>query len=125
MTDSSAGPKSAVHVKAIEHEVPGQASGTLAHLDLTREGDKMLEILQNSNIAIVGGGRVCKAILKIGAGIAVLIQLLSESKKRNQVVAITGLSENFKKIFEMVGITRFAKIFDHEEDAINSLSQIG
>jgi len=60
-----------------------------------------------------------------GAGIAVLIQLLSESKKRDQAVAITGLSENFKKIFEMVGISRFAKIFDHEEDAINSLTQSG
>ena len=60
-----------------------------------------------------------------GAGIAILIQLLSESKKRDQVVAITGLSDNFKKIFEMVGITRFAKIFDHEEDAINSLTQSG
>lgn len=60
-----------------------------------------------------------------GAGIAILIQLLSESKKRDQVVAITGLSDNFKKISEMVGITRFAKIFDHEEDAINSLTQSG
>jgi anti-anti-sigma factor len=60
-----------------------------------------------------------------GAGIAILIQLLSESNKRDQVVAITGLSDNFKKIFEMVGITRFAKIFDHEEDAINSLTQSG
>lgn len=60
-----------------------------------------------------------------GAGIAVLIQLLSESRKRNQLVAITGLSENFKKIFEMVGITTFAKIFNYEEDAINSFIQSG
>lgn len=60
-----------------------------------------------------------------GAGLAILIQLLSESKKRNQVVTITGLSENFKKIFEMVGITGFAKVFDQEEDAINSLAQRG
>ncbi len=56
-----------------------------------------------------------------GAGIGVLIQILSESKKRNQAVAITGLSENFKKIFDMVGITNFAEIFDSEEDAMNRL----
>ncbi len=56
-----------------------------------------------------------------GAGIAVLIQILSKSKKRNQAVAITGLSENFKKIFDMVGITNLARIFDSEEDAMNSL----
>ncbi|UCG66841.1 MAG: response regulator [Deltaproteobacteria bacterium] len=60
-----------------------------------------------------------------GAGLAVLIQLLSESKKRNQAVTITGLSENFKKIFEMVGITGFATIFNHEEDAVSSFAQNG
>jgi len=58
-----------------------------------------------------------------GAGIAVLIQLLTESRKRGQVVAITGLSENFKKIFEMVGIAQFASIFDKEEDAIKQIEQ--
>ncbi|MFH1951837.1 MAG: response regulator [Pseudomonadota bacterium] len=53
-----------------------------------------------------------------GAGIAILIQLLSESRKKNQVVAISGLSENFKKMFHMVGITKFATIYDREEEAI-------
>lgn len=57
-----------------------------------------------------------------GAGLAILIQLLSESKKRNQVITITGLSEKFKRVFEMVGITEFAKIFDKEKDAIKSFS---
>jgi anti-anti-sigma factor len=58
-----------------------------------------------------------------GAGIAVLIQILSESKKKNQVASITGLSESFKKIFDMVGIIRFAKIYDNEEDAIKSFAK--
>ncbi|MCP4350644.1 MAG: response regulator [Desulfobacterales bacterium] len=57
-----------------------------------------------------------------GAGIAILIQMLSECKKKNQAVAITGLSENFKKIFDMVGITSLAKIFDSED---NALAEIG
>lgn len=56
-----------------------------------------------------------------GAGIAVLIHLLSESHKRNQVVAIAGLSEYFQKILKMVGITRFARIFDNEEDALRQI----
>ncbi len=60
-----------------------------------------------------------------GAGIAVLIQILSKSKLQNQAVAITGLSENFKKIFDMVGITNLAEIFDSEQDAINSLTGKG
>ena len=57
-----------------------------------------------------------------GAGIAILIKLLSVSRKENKVVAITGISENFKQIFEMAGITRFAKIFDKQEDAIIQLT---
>jgi len=56
-------------------------------------------------------------------GIAVLIQLLAETKKNNQQIRITGLSEHFKKIFNMVGITKFAKIHNTVEEALESLSQ--
>lgn len=58
-----------------------------------------------------------------GAGIAILIQILSEGRKRNQMMAITGLSENFKKISDMIGITKFAEIFDTEEGAIQNLTR--
>jgi len=57
-----------------------------------------------------------------GAGIAILIKLFSAFRKENKGVAITGISENFKQIFEMAGITRFAKIFDKQEDAVNHLT---
>lgn len=52
-----------------------------------------------------------------GAGIAVLIQLLAQSKKKQQKVAISGISENFQEIFKMVGITRFAKVFTNKSEA--------
>lgn len=52
-----------------------------------------------------------------GTGIADLIQLLTESKKNNQIVAISGISENFKHIFKMAGITRSVKIFNTQEEA--------
>jgi len=52
-----------------------------------------------------------------GAGIGVLIQLLSESNKKHHKVAITGISENFKQIFDMVGITRLANIFPDDRAA--------
>jgi anti-anti-sigma factor len=55
-------------------------------------------------------------------GIAVLIQLLAETEKSKQHVAITGLSEHFKKIFNMVGITKFAKIYDTVEEGVEGLS---
>ena len=55
-------------------------------------------------------------------GIAVLIQILAQTKKRNQVIGITGLSDHFVKIFNMVGITKFAKIHDTVEMAIEALN---
>lgn len=55
-------------------------------------------------------------------GIAVLIQLLAETKRNNQKISITGLSDHFQKIFNMVGITKFAKIYDTTEDALEELA---
>ncbi len=55
-------------------------------------------------------------------GISVLIQLLAETKKNNQQIGITGLSDHFKKIFNMVGITKFAKIYNTVDEALKSMS---
>ena len=56
-------------------------------------------------------------------GIAVLIQLIAESKKQNQQIGITGISDHFKKIFNLVGITKFAKIYHTVEEGLEHLSQ--
>jgi anti-anti-sigma factor len=55
-------------------------------------------------------------------GIAVLIQILAEINRNKQETAITGLSEHFKKIFNMVGITKFAKIHNTLDDALKAMS---
>ena len=54
-------------------------------------------------------------------GIAVLIQVLAQTQKNKQVIGITGISEHFKKIFHMVGITKFAKIYDSAEEALKQM----
>lgn len=54
-------------------------------------------------------------------GIAVLIQILAETKKNSQDVAIVGLSDHFEKIFNMVGITKFARIFKTVDEATENL----
>ena len=55
-------------------------------------------------------------------GIAVIILILAHTKRNNQQVGITDLSDHFKKIFNMVGITKFAKIHDTVENALEILS---
>lgn len=51
-------------------------------------------------------------------GIALLIQILAQTKRNNQEIGITGLSDHFKKIFGMVGITKFATIYPTLEEAV-------
>ena len=72
---------------------------------------------------------ISKIILKFNkdayinsGGIALLIQLLAETKKNDQKTAIAGLSGHFKKIFNMVGITKFAEIYDTVEEALETVS---
>lgn len=101
-----------VAVMDIEGNLTSQAEAVLAETyeKTFAEGATKIVMRFNENCSING------------AGIAILIRLLNESKKNNQRVAITGLSQNFKKVFELVGITKFARIFDNQEDAVNSFS---
>ena len=55
-------------------------------------------------------------------GIAVLIQILAQTNKKSQQIGIAGLSDHFKKIFNMVGISKFAGIYDTIEDGIAAMS---
>jgi anti-anti-sigma regulatory factor len=54
-------------------------------------------------------------------GIKSILLILAEARKNDQQVGITGLSEHFKKIFNMVGITKLAKIFEGEDKALRGL----
>lgn len=56
------------------------------------------------------------------AGIAIFIHLIAQSTKHNQMVGITGLSAHFKKIFNMLGITKFATIYDSFQSAMETLN---
>lgn len=61
-----------------------------------------------------------KAYINSG-GIAVLIQLLALSRKNDQRIGIIGLSDHFEKIFGMVGITKFAQIYQNAESALETM----
>jgi len=52
-------------------------------------------------------------------GIAILIGILAEAKKKGQAVRMAGLSKHFQKIFSMVGITKYAQLFATEEAALS------
>jgi anti-anti-sigma regulatory factor len=51
-----------------------------------------------------------------------LIQILAQTKKNSQVIGITGISDHFKKIFHMVGITKFAQIHNSLTEALEAMA---
>jgi len=53
-----------------------------------------------------------------GAGIDLLTRLLTTARAAGVAVRIAGLSENFRMIFDMLGITRVAPCIDSVEDAV-------
>jgi len=53
-----------------------------------------------------------------GAGIAVLTQLLLDSQKQGRQVVVAELSENLRKVFEMVGLSKIVPVVDSLEAAV-------
>jgi anti-anti-sigma factor len=58
-------------------------------------------------------------------GIAVLIGILSQSKKNAQAVRMTGLTPHFQKVFAMVGLTKYAHIYPSEGEAVATFNDAG
>ena len=56
------------------------------------------------------------------AGIAILIGVVTEARKRDQKLLMTGLSAHFQKIFRMVGLTQYADLYSTVEEALAALN---
>ncbi|NIR51907.1 STAS domain-containing protein [candidate division KSB1 bacterium] len=52
------------------------------------------------------------------AGMAIIISILTQSRKKGQTLRAWGLTEHFQKIFDMVGITKYMDHFDSESEAL-------
>jgi len=56
------------------------------------------------------------------SGIALVIQVMMEAAKSGQKVAAFGLTPHFEKVFTMVGITKYAKLYKDQSAAVAALS---
>ncbi len=52
-----------------------------------------------------------------GAGIAILTQLVLDSEKQGIEILMAGVPENFKRVFDIVGLSRRVRFYDTMEDA--------
>ncbi len=51
-------------------------------------------------------------------GIASLILIAAESKKKGQNIFMTGITDHFQKIFEMTGLLKYINYYPTEEAAL-------
>ena len=114
------------------NEIKLEKQGEITILDIRGDITAFSEPFLNEAYQNASSQGASKILLKMdqeayinSGGIAVLIQILALTKRKNQVVGITGISEHFKKIFNMVGITKFAKIHDSMEKALKTMAQPG
>jgi anti-sigma B factor antagonist len=55
------------------------------------------------------------------SGIALVIQMLIQATHAGQTVCAFGLSPHFVKVFTMVGITKYARLFPNQAEALAAL----
>ncbi len=77
-----------------------------AYRNVSMNGVKKILLLFNKENYINSGG------------IASLILIASESKKKDQKIFMTGISDHFQKIFDMTGLLKYINFYPTEEAAL-------
>ena len=111
-----------------ETEIHLEQRGDLSILNIQGDVTAFSESFFNDAYMSANENGANKILLKFtkeayinSGGIAILIQIIAQAKRNQQQICIAGLSDHFKKIFNMVGIAKFAGIYDTVEDAVNSM----
>lgn len=111
------------------NEVTFETRGDVMVLNIQGDITAFSETKLNEAYRSATGQGAVRLLLKIASdayinsgGIAVLIQILAQTSRNRQVIGITGVSEHFKKIFSMVGITKFATIYPSIEEALEKMA---
>jgi len=114
------------------NEITFEHHGDVTLFDIQGDITSFSEPFMNDAYQSASDQGAKKILLKIdrdtyinSGGIAILIQILSQSKLKNQKIGITGLSNHYKKILSMVGITKFANIHESVESALDVMAQAG
>ena len=59
----------------------------------------------------------CRVDYINSSGIALVIQMMMEANKTGQEICAFGLTPHFQKVFTMVGITKYARLYPDENSA--------
>ncbi len=111
-----------------ETSVKSELRGSLGIISLAGDISGTLEEAIRTSYDALGKGGATKILFRFApgtyinsAGIAILILTVSDARKNRQKVGATGLSPHFQKIFEMIGLTDYIRVFQSEEEALKNL----
>jgi len=111
----------AERVEAFSLRQEQNAAVIVVRSGITAESESQLQDLYREALAL-GKNRIVLHFSEnaavSGAGIAVLTQLLLDSQKQGKTVVAAGLSQNLKKVFEIVGLAKLVPLFVSLEDAL-------
>ena len=106
VSTSQKGDIAIISIKGDVTAVTGEVIGNAYHDVLISSAPKIL--LQFDKDCYINSG-----------GLASLIDIASEGRKKAQKIHAYGLSDHFQKIFQMVGLTRCIPVFRTEEAAMS------
>jgi anti-sigma B factor antagonist len=94
--------------------------------DLTVSADKDMEAAYEK----VCGYNPSNIVLKFddsshinSSGLAIVINLVIDSREMGSRVFVSGLSRHYRKIFEMTGLTKYTTIIESEDEIVTEIRQ--
>ncbi|MBF0389444.1 MAG: response regulator [Desulfamplus sp.] len=108
------------HQKDVETKMEGNNLIIRVQGNVSSQNDQYLKDAYNQAIQ----NSVKRVVLQFdpstsvnGAGIAILTQLVLDSEKDGIEIVMAGLSDNFKRVFDIVGLSRMVRLYATVEDA--------
>lgn len=91
--------------------------------DLTRlSEEEMLKAYQQ--VTARGSTRILYNFTGVASvnssGIAILIGIVSEARKKQQRIAVFGLNDHYRKVFHMIGLPKYIDFFSDENEALGA-----
>ncbi len=103
--------KQNVGIIELSGEVTSQAEQDVTEAFQKLEHDGLKKFLLKFN----------KATYINSSGLAIVISLVSEARKKKEKFAASGMSKHFEKVFDMIGLTDYIAIYPTEDEALKEL----
>ncbi|MBZ4647937.1 MAG: anti-sigma-factor antagonist [Desulfomicrobiaceae bacterium] len=104
--------------KRRQHEVESRQEGDILVIHIQGSLNAYSEGLLREAYQQGVDARVRRVVLEFepstsvnGAGIAILTQLVLDSEKDGVEIVMAGLSDNFRRVFDIVGLTRMVRLY--------------